>query len=888
MGRVSIAWSDERLRRVYDCPVAMLLERDAELGRLEALLADAGGGHGRVVFVGGEAGIGKTALVATFAQSACGGRVAVGRCDALATPRALGPFLDAAGVLGLDAPLDRDGLLGCLVGDLRRCTQSTVLVVEDAHWADDATIELVAMLGRRAVDLPLLLVITYREDEVTTEHPLRRVIGDLVTASATVWLGLRPLSLEAVRALAEASGADADLLYERSGGNPFYVTEALAAPTEVVPTTVRLAVLARVARLGPASRAVLDAVAVVPGRAESWLVDGLCSPPPGAVEACVEGGVLLAADGMYAFRHELARRAVEDDLSEVRRGELHRRAVDALQARPSVDPARIAHHADAGGDNAALARSARAACLLAAARTAHREAVRHGEQALAVRHELTDDEVAELKVRMAPSLMACARGDDAAAFAGEAVEHWRAVSDDRREAEALVEWSTALAGLGHIGGSMPPLERAVELLEGHPAGRELGAAYLRLASAHKLVGRYSGGDRARDRNTALAWGKRAITLARELDDQAVLARAMIETGIADMMDGHVDGLARVREGIEIGRRQGLPDVVAQGLVQIGSGCGELRRFDEAVPALVEGVAVATEHHLEFYRLYLVAWLAHCRFHLGEWDAAEAQCRDALTGSPTMAGARFVALNTLGWLRARRGADDVWPLLDEALAIARDTGQLQRLWPVAVARAEAGWLQGTLDEHVPLLEEALALAERYRLGIAAGNLGLWLARADRPAGSPQDAADPFARWVAGDHLGAAAVFRHMGCPYEAASALADSNDTSSMREAHATFERLGAVPMADTVAAGLRARGVRVTARRQRRTGHAPGLSERELEVLKLVAAGFTNPQIATVLFISRKTAEHHVSAILVKLGVTTRAQAAAAAVRLGIGTGVSD
>ena len=862
----------------------MLLERDAELGRLGALLADACRGHGRVVFIGGEAGIGKTALIGGFAESASGGRVAVGRCDALATPRALGPLLDAAGVLGLDVPADRDGLLGCLLDDLRRCPQSTLLVVEDAHWADHATIELLAMLGRRAVDLPLLLVVTYRDDEVTTEHPLRRVIGDLVTASATVWLGLRPLSLEAVRALAKPLGADADELYERSGGNPFYVTEALADPTEVVPTTVRLAVLAWVVRLGPAARAVVDAVAVVPGRAESWLVDGLCAPPPGAVEACVEGGVLVAADGTYAFRHELARQAVEDELSAGRRGELHRGAVAALRARPGVDPARIAHHAEAGGDHAALARSARDASLLATGRSAHREAVRHGERALSVSHELTANEVAALKVTLTTSLVACARGDEAAELAGEAVEHWRAVSDGRREAEALVEWSAALASLGHIGAAMPPLERAVELLEAHQPGHELAAAYLRLASAHKLVGLYSGDHVERDRVAALAWGERAITLAKELHDQAVLARALIETGIADMMDGHAEGLARVREGIEIGRRQGLPDVVAQGLVQIGSGCGELRRYDEAVPALVEGLAVAAEHHLEFFRLYIVAWLAHCRFELGDWDAAEAHCRDALTGSPTQAGARFVALSTLGWLRARRGTDDVWPLLDEALAIAIATGQLQRLWPIAVARAEAGSLEGPLDEHVPLLEEAMALAERYRLGIAAGHIGFWLARAGRITEPPPGAAEPFARWIAGDHLGAAAAFRRVGCPYEAASALAESGDTGAMREAHATFERLGAVPMADAVAAGLRSRGVRLAARRSRRASdHPSGLSDRELDVLKLVAAGFSNPQIADALYISRKTAEHHVSAILVKFGVTTRAEAAAAAVRLGIG-----
>jgi DNA-binding CsgD family transcriptional regulator len=185
----------------------------------------------------------------------------------------------------------------------------------------------------------------------------------------------------------------------------------------------------------------------------------------------------------------------------------------------------------------------------------------------------------------------------------------------------------------------------------------------------------------------------------------------------------------------------------------------------------------------------------------------------------------------------------------------------------------------------LLEDVIDLARRCRHRIAVGELGLWLQRAGRDALAPVDEpGEPFASWLAGDWAGAAAGFRRMGCPYEAASALADSGDTTSLREALATFERLGARPMAERVAGSLRERGVRVAARRPSSAGPS-GLSEREAEVLRLVAAGFTNPQIASTLFISRKTAEHHVSNILGKLGVTTRTEAAAAAVRLGLAAG---
>ncbi len=389
---------------------------------------------------------------------------------------------------------------------------------------------------------------------------------------------------------------------------------------------------------------------------------------------------------------------------------------------------------------------------------------------------------------------------------------------------------------------------------------------------------------ARDRDEAVVWGERAVNLATELDERQILGRSLIEYGIADVMDNRFEGLERVHRGIEIGRANHLPAVVTLGFSQIGSGCGELRRYDHAVPALVEGAAYAAEHDLETARQYIVSWLARCRFDLGQWDEAEVHAFDVLGASRRGGVARFVALNTLGWLRARRGDDDVWPLLDEALEIARQTGHLQRLWPCAVARAEAAWLEGSLDDHVDLLEEMLPVAESCRHQMAVGELSLWLGRAGRDPVTVVEGAEPFASWNRGDALGAAAGFLSIGCPYEAASARVASGDTASLRIALATFDRLGAVPAADRVASELRTRGVRVS----RSSALAPrparpsGLSEREVEVLRLVAAGFTNPQIAATLYISRKTAEHHVSNILTKLGVASRTEAAAASVRLGI------
>jgi DNA-binding CsgD family transcriptional regulator len=490
---------------------------------------------------------------------------------------------------------------------------------------------------------------------------------------------------------------------------------------------------------------------------------------------------------------------------------------------------------------------------------------------------LTDDERADLGPHLATALHMAARIDEGISLVSDSVEHWRRRGDEQREAAALNALGQLLVARGRTADGMVAASRAVEVLERHPPGRELANADVRLTSLHML---------ARQRDEAVRWGERAVALATEVGDPTVLGRALTEYGIADVMDSRFDGLARIHRAIELGRHQNLPSIVAGGLGQIGSGCGELRRYDFAVPALVEGTAFAGDHHLEYIRQYMVSWLGRCRFDLGQWDEAEAHALDVLGGSLTVAIARFVALNTLGLLRARRGDDDVWPLLDEALEFARQTGHLQRLWPCAVARAEAGWLEGTIEPHVGLMEEAIALAEQCRHHIAIGELGVWLGRAGRRRTVANLGAEPFASWNRGEPLRAAAGFVSLGCPYEAASAQASSGDTASLRLAMATFDRLGAAPAAQRVAAELRTRGVRV-ARRSDRGGAAAepsrgGLSEREVEMLRLVAAGFTNPQIATTLYISRKTAEHHVSNILVKLGVASRVEAAAAVVRLGI------
>jgi DNA-binding CsgD family transcriptional regulator len=386
---------------------------------------------------------------------------------------------------------------------------------------------------------------------------------------------------------------------------------------------------------------------------------------------------------------------------------------------------------------------------------------------------------------------------------------------------------------------------------------------------------------ARELAAAEPWGRKAIELADELGDDEILASALIQSGVARWMAGLPEGLDRLRRGVDLARRVGRAQEVVHGLSQIGSGGGEVRNYREAIEALEECVAYADRHDLGSRGLYAKAWLARCRFDLGQWDEASAILGEVLR-SPRCEGiTRITALTVLGRLRCRRNDPDVWPALDEALDLARRTGHLQRLWPVAAARAEAAWLEGRLSDEIPLVDEVHALAAGLAYPWAVGELALWLGRSGRPV-DPGVAAPPFALELTGDFVAAAAAWSELGCPYEAAWAKAGTGDAGELA-AMAAFEQLGAAAARVVLVERRRAAGRLVPRGPNAATrGNPAGLTDRELDVLRLVAAGLTNASIASRLHISEKTVGHHVSHALGKLSSRSRAEAVAAMGRLGI------
>jgi len=857
-----------------------LLERAQFLATLAEYADEAKQGDGRMVLVSGESGIGKTVLMEAFQARLTGARWLWGSCDGLLTPRPLGPLLDIAAHAGGEfAELcrndaSRERLFAAFTTELASPGALPVMVMEDVHWADEATIDLLSFVGRRLARIRALVLVTYRDDELGDDHRLRIVLGDLATQRATRRMGLPPLSPEAVRLLVGQREVDAAEVHRVTGGNPFYVSEILDSGSSAVPATVRDAVGARLGRASPAGRRVIELAAVIGARVDRSLIIPALGDAASSLDDGLASGILVPDGTDLRFRHEIVRRAVEAGIAPHRKLELHTYLLNFLEERGGCDPAVLAHHAEGAADATAVLQHAPEAARQSSALGAHREAAAQFERALRFADDADDAVLAALYEGAAAEYAPLDRWDDTETALRAALRLRRELGDFIAVGDDLRLLSVTLWRLCRGQESSAAAEEAVHVLEPLPAGPELAWAYANLGARMWSIGHE-------------AEGRKLLAQAQEIGERlerpGIVSYTLNALGLALSKRRGQDGIGILERALQIGLDANMPEAVGRALSSLGEAAVSLQRFEEAGRYYDDGMAYCEGRELGAFSLCLMGWRTRGLVQLGRWDEAVSIGQQMLHTPRISQVNQLNPLQVIGTIRGRRAQAGAWDLLNKAEAFGVATAEPQWIVPVRAARAELRWLSGDRElaiwEAESGFDQGLGRVDPWVLGSAA----VWLARLNAPASLVQ-LAEPYALEIAGDYHGAALAWEQLGRTYDAALTRLFSPDEAEMRRALAVFEDLGAKSAADAARRRMKELGITAIPRGPRlATRDTPaGLTMREQEVLVLIAEGLADREISARLFISERTVNHHVSSLLNKIGVANRAAAAREASRLGL------
>lgn len=857
--------------------VGELLEREVPLRSMTAAFDAAERGHGSVVVVSGEPGIGKTALVARFtSEVAHRARLLLGVCDDLSTPRLLGPFRDFADQLPepLTSRLSEGAPPGefatLLVDELRHAGVPTILVIEDVHWIDQATIDVLTVIGRRAVELPVLLVLTLRPGELDPDDWLRGAI-DAMRRSTTLHLELAPLSHAAVARLA---GDQVERTYDLSRGNPFFVTELLAHGHDPPPPSLANAVLGRVGRLEPATRRLLELICVVPGRVAIEVLDLLEPSWDPLAEQAERRRILHIDRRSVRFLHELTRVAIRSSLPWGRRRQLHGRILDAL-LELGADPADVVHHAEAAGRSELAAQYALLAGRQAAASGAHREALAHLRRAAdGGQDRLSAAEQASLHEELARSAWLTGRIDESLGAISTAIrlaEQFDDVALQGRYAalRAHFHWFS-----GDGAAAWHDASDAVRILESAGPSRELARASAQAAELSMLVSRIDDAQR---------WGHRALELAGDQDDIRVQALSAIGGSRSQLDAEDADDLLAA---LELARDTGDAEQVVFSRVTLAVLHLLWVLPDAARTHAEQARSCARDHDFEAMTAFVDAFLAWLNLREGDPDAAARLAdiagdrRRDVVGSLAKQQAQIV----LAERAVRIGADDATQRLHDVATSADRSRTLMHIAPVLELEVEHA-----LNEDAPLpLQRFEQLGDvvghqPLRNGCAAARIAAWGALCGRTVDFRGEAPAPYAAMIERDWGAAADAFGAVGWRHDRALLLSLQDEPHALAEALAIARSLDAAPLETRVCRRLRSLGLSVPRGPRASTQANPAqLTERQLEVLRHVATGRTNTQIAEVLHISPRTVEHHVAGILAKLEASSRVEAVTRAGELGL------
>ena len=852
----------------------MLLERDREVELLAGLLTGVGSSGGKVVLVRGEAGVGKTSLVKQFVERHTDeAHVLSGFCDDLTTPQPLGPFYDIARTEpAVNQALidgDRPALFEALLELLSRSLRPTVLVIEDTQWAYEATLDAIRYLGRRISTTSGLLLLTYRDEEVDYDHPLRSVMGAIAPSDITR-IRLDCLTAEAVETMLEGESADLDSIMRLTDGNPLFVTEILTSEEDHIPLSVRDSVITRTARLSPPVQELLNALSVIPQRISLSEARQLATGADVEFQECVRSGLLVTDDETVSFRHELIRRAIEEALTGDERQAANRAALKMLS--DETDPARLVHHARAAGDVDRLIELAPRAAEAAAEVGSHLEAVAHY---LTLEPHLDRlDAAAKGKI-----LDSWGREQTALSPFSESIRVQQLRIDHHRENGNRSAESAALADAGFAqitvlrrGAAERLARQAIDILGPDAAGPDLVPAfdlncYMAMMRSDFVATR--------------EWADRALEAAGPDADETLVIRCLNHRGVADSSENYPDGRASFDEAARRAEAIGNWREASRALHNFSFMAADHFDPSTALDYAQRAVAAASREDVPGRLSYSMLMQAKALDLAGDWNEAEVIAEDT-PATPVVF--QTVALQILGVIEARRGKPGARTTLSPAWELANEADQHMRRAPAAAALAEYAWICGdtglSMQDVTATMHTGLGITPGWAR--SEGAIALWLWKLGELDEAPEGIAEPYRLIIGGQPLEAAEQWAELGCPYEEAIALSHGPPDAQL-QALEKLDTLEATAVAAKLRQQLRDQGVKVPRGKAQSTRqHAVGLTARQAEVLALLAEGLTNPEIADRLFVSPRTVEHHVSAVLSKFDATTRQDAVTQAHQQGL------
>ena len=861
-----------------------LIERAGFLALLQTKFENVAEGEGHCILISGEAGICKTSLVKAFCKerkSDC--KIFQGTCDALFTPRPLAPLYDIIWQMRSDLSensmniSERTTLFTRFFHELEIQEETTLIVIEDVHWADEATLDLIKFLARRIARLHCLFIITYRDDEIHSHHLLRTILGQLPPDSLTR-LQLTPLSRQAVKKMAAEQGYNGEDVYSISGGNPFYVNEILASYSPGIPDNIKDSILSVYKRLDEKTKQLWQILSVLPTGFEIRYLEKMEPSYSAAIESCLDSKILISKKELIFFKHELYRRTIEASLSPLVRAALNKRILDLFleNFEQNQETERIIHHAKNANEYELVVKYAPLAARQAASVGAHIEASKLYYSAIEYYQGNDIDKLIQFYESYAYECYLTNQIREAIIYAGKSLN----ILKDKNDIEKIGNCLRFLSRLWWYDGNRKNAEtcasQAIEVLGTQSSSIAKAMAYSNMSQLKMLSYEF---------DECIAWGEKAIAMAKELADEEILCHALNNVGTTQsrVQSSRQKGTELLQQSLQIALKYSYDDHAARAYTNLASNAVKMKDYVFARKILDEGIRYCEERDLDSYAIYLAAFKARLSLETGNWNEAYHIAENLIKNEGQPPIVKIEALVVLTTIKMRRGDSDLLPLLLEVKEKAFETMEPQRIIPTVTALLEYEWITGTSFIKKADLDYAITMLA-YRGNVYEKNeFGFWLLKARNQHAPLQEFYEGYQINNKEMAVKAAGLWKQLGCPYEQALSLFEGSDADK-RLAIEIVHRLGAEAIYEKMKFQMRASGIKNIPRGIRKStrSNPANLTERELDVLQLLKEGLQNKEIGARLFISPKTVDHHISSIFFKLDVNSRAKAVREAVHFDV------